>query len=200
MDVTHLLVVRHGQSEWNALGRWQGHADPPLSQLGRRQSAAAADLLPTVDGIVSSDLRRASETAEIIAARRGIEPVIIDQRLRERDVGEWSGLTRAEIDRGWPGWVDGARLPSSFEDVSAVVERVSQAFAAINSVNPGASILVVTHGGVIRALERSHGATEAAIANLGGLRVRVSPAGLVIGGRLDVLDDQPDKVTRNEEL
>ncbi|MBK5332301.1 MAG: histidine phosphatase family protein, partial [Ilumatobacteraceae bacterium] len=63
MDATDLLVVRHGQSEWNAIGRWQGHADPALSELGKRQAAVAAGSIGAVDGIISSDLLRASETA-----------------------------------------------------------------------------------------------------------------------------------------
>ncbi len=105
MDSTDLLVVRHGQSEWNAVGRWQGQADPPLSELGRRQAYVAAASIGAVDGIISSDLQRAVETAAIIAQQIGVGPVMVDERLRERDAGEWTGLGRAEIDKGWPGWV-----------------------------------------------------------------------------------------------
>jgi probable phosphoglycerate mutase len=114
MDVTDLLVVRHGQSEWNAIGRWQGHADPPLSELGRRQAYVASAAIGAVDGIVSSDLLRAAETAAIIAQQLGVGPVVVDQRLRERDVGQWTGLTRVEIDKGWPGWLEQARQPEGF--------------------------------------------------------------------------------------
>jgi len=101
--VTRMLLARHGQSEWNALGRWQGQADPPLSELGRQQARAAADRLGTVDAIVSSDLERALATAAIIAEVLGVGPVLVEPRLRERSAGEWSGLTRDEIEADWPG-------------------------------------------------------------------------------------------------
>jgi glucosyl-3-phosphoglycerate phosphatase len=82
-----LLVIRHGRSEWNAIGRWQGHADPPLSELGRRQAILAAASIGAVDAIVSSDLLRAAETAAIIAQKLGVGPVVVDERLGERDAG-----------------------------------------------------------------------------------------------------------------
>src|SRR5687767_11323336 len=95
---TRVLLVRHGQSEWNATGRWQGQADPPLTDLGRRQARSAAAALGTVDAVFASDLQRASETALIIAGELGVGPVVVDPDLRERDAGEWSGLTRVEIE------------------------------------------------------------------------------------------------------
>src|SRR3954465_8515375 len=97
MVTTRVLMVRHGQSTWNALGRWQGQADPPLSDLGRDQARAAARALGAMDAVFAPDLHRATETAHIIATDLGIGPVLIDERLRERDAGEWSGLTRDEI-------------------------------------------------------------------------------------------------------
>src|SRR5829696_1601221 len=96
--VTRLLLVRHAQSEWNADGRWQGWADPPLSGLGRRQSATAADALGWPDAIVASDLERARETAAIIAAAGGPGAFEVEPALRERDLGDFTGLTRAEIE------------------------------------------------------------------------------------------------------
>ena len=104
--MTRVLLIRHGQSEWNADGRWQGQADPPLTDLGRHQALHAARNLGTVDAIVASDLQRASETALIIAEALGVGPVVLEPGLRERDAGEWSGLTRAEIERDWPGYLD----------------------------------------------------------------------------------------------
>ena len=104
--MTRVLLIRHGQSEWNADGRWQGQADPPLTDLGRHQALHAARNLGTVDAIVASDLQRASETALIIADALGVGPVVLEPGLRERDAGEWSGLTRAEIERDWPGYLD----------------------------------------------------------------------------------------------
>ncbi len=200
MDATDLLVVRHGQSEWNAIGRWQGHADPALSELGRRQSAVAATSIGAVDGIISSDLLRAAETAAIIAQQLGVGPVMIDERLRERDVGEWTGLTRIEINRRWPGWIDDLRRPDGFEDVDAVLLRVLEAFASIREASPGGSLLVVTHGGVIRSLASSHGLDDIPVANLAGITMRISESGQSVGERIALLDGQTVAVTRNEEL
>jgi broad specificity phosphatase PhoE len=200
MDATDLLVVRHGQSEWNAIGRWQGHADPALSELGRRQAAVAAASIGAVDGIISSDLLRATETAAIISQQLGVGPVMIDERLRERDVGEWTGLTRIEINRRWPGWVDDLRRPDGFEDVESVLLRVLEAFAAIRDASPGGSLLVITHGGVIRSLAASHGLDDVPVANLAGITMRISESGQTVGARIALLDGQTVAVTRNEEL
>src|SRR5690349_8120787 len=93
-----ILLVRHAQSEWNAVGRWQGQADPPLSEFGREQAAGLAEhpLLTAFDAIVSSDLQRARSTAVAIAECRalGSDEISIDAGLRELDVGSWSGRTR----------------------------------------------------------------------------------------------------------
>src|SRR5690606_34165227 len=97
-ETTRVLLVRHGQSEWNAIGRWQGQADPPLSDLGRLQAREASRALGTVDAVWASDLQRAVETAAIIAGELGVGPVVVDPDLRERDAGEFSGLTRPEIE------------------------------------------------------------------------------------------------------
>jgi broad specificity phosphatase PhoE len=191
MDVTDLLLVRHGQSEWNAIGRWQGHADPAL---------VAAGSIGAVDGIVSSDLLRAAETAAIIAQRLGVGPVIVDERLRERDVGEWSGLTRSQIDKGWPGWLHDGRRPEGFEDSGRVLARVMEAFQTIRATTTGGSFLVVTHGGVIRGLARSHGLADDPVANLAGITMRVTDSGNSIGERISLLDGQLATVTQNDEL
>ena len=200
MDATELLVVRHGQSEWNAIGRWQGHADPSLSELGRRQAAVAAGSIGAVDGIISSDLLRAAETAAIIAQQLGVGPVMVDQRLRERDVGEWSGLTDVEIRKGWPGWLESGRRPDGFEDVDSVLARVLEAFDAIHEASPGGSLLVVTHGGVIYMLAASLGAAATSVPNLAGITVRVSDTGVVAGEQLSLLDGHTVTVTQNDEL
>ena len=92
--MTRILVVRHGQSVWNADGRWQGQADPPLSELGQSQAASASARIGLVDGIYASDLLRAHHTAEIVAAPIGSD-VALDPRLRERAAGDWEGRTRA---------------------------------------------------------------------------------------------------------
>src|SRR5580765_6857553 len=93
-----LVLVRHAESTWNAEGRWQGHADPPLSDAGRAQAEALAEDLAgeRFDAVYTSDLARAAQTAEIIARRFGL-PAVSDPALREVDVGSWSGLTREEV-------------------------------------------------------------------------------------------------------
>jgi len=200
MDHTELLVIRHGQSEWNAIGRWQGQADPALSELGRRQAAVAAASIGGVDGIVSSDLQRALETAEIIAEQLGVGPVMIDERLRERDAGEWTGLVKSEIDKRWPGYLEKSQFPPGFEQTAALVARAVAAVDDIGAEHPGASLLIVTHGGVIRALAKSQGMEDLAVGHLGGLTLTVSPAGLTIGERIALLDGQPATSTHIEQL
>jgi broad specificity phosphatase PhoE len=103
VPTTRILLARHGETEWNRLGRWQGHADPPLNDLGRRQAEILAEQLAgdTVSAVYSSDLRRARETARIVAERIGL-PVTEDSALREIDVGSWSGLTRDEVRERFP--------------------------------------------------------------------------------------------------
>jgi broad specificity phosphatase PhoE len=200
MDATHLLVIRHGQSEWNAVGRWQGHADPALSELGRRQAFLAAASIGAVDAIVCSDLLRAAETAAIIAQQLGIGPVVVDDRLRERDAGEWTGLTHSEIEDRWPGWIEARRRPHGFESADAVLSRVLDSFAALQVASPGGSLLVVTHGGVIRALEKSHGLAGGPIANLDGIAIRVTASGHSVGERMALLDGRTVTLTSNEQL
>ena len=199
MDATQLLVVRHGQSEWNAIGRWQGHADPALSELGRRQAYVAAASIGAVDGIVSSDLLRAAETAAIIAQQLGVGPVVVDERLRERHVGEWTGLTKSEIDKGWPGWLDDGRRPDGFEDSELVLERVHEAMQAMHEESPGGTLLVVCHGGVIRSLAAKHGLADAPVAYLAGATASVSSQGVSVGERLALLEGH-GVTTQNDAL
>src|SRR5262252_2076150 len=98
--MTTLLLVRHGETDWNAEGRLQGHTDRPLSDFGRRQARALADELAgdSIVAVYASDLSRARETAEIVAAQLGLE-VALDPRLREKDWGTWEGLTPEERER-----------------------------------------------------------------------------------------------------
>src|SRR5919109_2812903 len=101
-----LLLVRHGESTWNAQSRWQGQADPPLSPFGERQAEDATVRLAesaSITAVWTSDLVRARRTGELIAKRLGLDAVHDEPRLRERDVGAWSGLTRDEIEARWPG-------------------------------------------------------------------------------------------------
>jgi broad specificity phosphatase PhoE len=166
--ITRLLVLRHGQSEWNALHRWQGHADIPLDEVGTRQAARAAEVLGTFDAIWTSDLQRARLTAEIIAEAIGIGPVLVDARLRETDVGPWEGLTGAEVERAWPGYLAAHRRPEGFEPYDIAAARLDAALTDIAERHPGSEVLVVSHGGIIRALRRALDAADDRLGNLGG--------------------------------
>ena len=99
MDETSFLLIRHAESIWNAGGRWQGHGDPPLSPRGRAQAAELAERLAGegIELLIASDLARCTETAAILGARWGLVPSP-DPRLREIDIGAWTGLTREQIE------------------------------------------------------------------------------------------------------
>ncbi len=160
--MTELLLVRHAETDWNRDGRWQGHADPPLNEAGRAQARALAETLADeqVEAIYTSDLRRAAETAEVLGAALG-RPVTPDSDLREIDVGSWSGLTREEVTERFPDWEthDG----ESLEDLQA---RVVGAVRRIAERHPDGQVLIVTHGGSIRSLERHlHGESARVMAN-----------------------------------
>jgi probable phosphoglycerate mutase len=217
---TRVLLVRHGQSEWNLSGRWQGQADPPLTDLGRTQARAAAASLGEVAAIWSSDLQRATETAAIISAELGVGPVIVDDDLRERDAGEWSGLTRDEIDVQYPGFLAPTeddspdvwkpRRPPGWESDASVGMRLQRALLRIRStVGPG-EVLIVSHAGLIYAAERSLGSEGPRLANLEGVCLELDSVsrratdddGAVIGALSDVarLDGRvallaPDQLT-----
>jgi probable phosphoglycerate mutase len=192
--MTTLFVARHGQTDWNREHRWQGWADPPLNAAGREQAGELGESLADrgIEVVVSSDLRRAAETAEIAAARFGL-PVQLDTRLREVDVGEWSGLTSAEVEARYPegyrrrregrtGWEHG-------EELGAMAERVVSSLLEIAESHPGRRVLVVTHGGPVRA-------TLAAC----GLDVRTAP-GVQNGDvqEIAVRDGRMRRVTRPVE-
>lgn len=171
-EATRVLVLRHGQSEWNALGRWQGQADPPLTTLGRLQARRAARLLasecPPFDLVISSDLDRAAVTADLIAEGVGCSVRRHDARWRENHAGEWQGLTRHEINAGWPGWIEADRRPPGFETVESTVTRVTEALSDIGRFHTGGCVLVISHGGVIRLLRRHLTSTEHRFPNLSG--------------------------------
>lgn len=125
-------------------------------------------MLGTFDAVWASDLQRARLTAEIIAELLGIGPVSIDARLREVHVGPWEGLTRTEVEAGWPGYLAERRRPAGFESYDDAAERLHQALVDIAAHHPGGEVLVVSHGGVIRALRTSLGVSNDHIPNLGG--------------------------------
>ena len=215
-DRVPILVLRHGQSEWNSIRRWQGTADSPLTELGRQQAGATAGLLAELQlqfpAIWTSDLRRASETAAIIARTLGLSTPTCDARLREAHAGEWEGLTPEEIELRWPGWLEAHHRPATFEPYSAVVARASDALTEIAAracdLAPPAA-LVVAHSGVVRSLIRHLGGTDTRIPNLGGVWFTASvtdggadlalgdvfdPSGVVVTG-VDAPGEDPGEET-----
>ena len=189
--VTRLMVIRHGQPEWNAAGRWPGRADPPLTIEGRRQAAAAARVLGSFDAIVSSPLQRAAETAAIIVEHLGIGPVLTEPDLMERDAGEWQGLTRAEIEMPWPGFLEHGQRPPAYEPDDVMLVRVLGALGRIadRAKETDGEILVVAHGGVVYTLEEACGDPWRRIPNLGGRWFEMTDGHLTVGPRVDLISD-----------
>jgi phosphoserine phosphatase len=154
--MTELLLVRHGETDWNAERRFQGHADPPLNDVGRRQARALADELAgeRIDAVYTSDLARARETAAILAEPRGIRVVALPE-LREIDVGEWQGLTWPDIEGRFPdgalAWRERGHGWESGETYEQLAERVVPALRRIAVAHPEGRAVVVGHGGTIRA-------------------------------------------------
>jgi len=172
--VHDLLIIRHGESEWNVEKRWQGWLDAPLTARGLEQARDRADALigigfrPVV--VLSSDLGRARHTAEIIADALGV-PCRTDAGFRERSGGEWEGSTADEIDVRWPGMRDAWRrgdltAPPGGEEDADVLGRFDAAMATLDSEGP---VLVVTHHGTLRLVATRAGVdVRALIPNLGG--------------------------------
>lgn len=156
-----LLCVRHAESTWNALGRWQGQADPPLSEAGRHAAAAlAARLAGELAGcaaLVSSDLHRARETAGILGCALGLEPEVWPL-LREADIGCWSGRSSGEIEALWPEAYRRFRAgdlelrPGGGESRRALRRRAVAGVRELERRFAGGPVVVVTHLGWIRAL------------------------------------------------
>ena len=153
---TTLVLVRHGETDWNAENRFQGHADPPLNETGRAQARALATELrrEAFAALYTSPLQRAAETAAIIGYELALEPRW-DDALKEVDVGSWSGLTRAEVEQRYPtgfarwleyghGWDDG-------ETYDELGDRVVTGLTRIAERHDGGHVLAITHGGPIRS-------------------------------------------------
>lgn len=154
---TTVLLARHGESDWNRSKQWQGFADRPLTDLGREQAAELARRLEEteLDAVYSSDLQRARDTAEIVARTKGLA-VHTTPDLREVDVGSWSGLTRAEAEARYPEqygrWLQGGEGWEDGETYEQLGERVFRAISRIARDHQGERVLVVAHGGTIRAI------------------------------------------------
>ena len=154
-----IVVWRHGRTAWNNDRRFQGTSDQPLDEAGMAQADSAARDLerlgPTV--LVTSDATRASQTAAPLASRLGLAPVL-DPRLREADLGAWEGLTRAQVAERFPreyaSWRQGldVRRGGGGETYVEVARRAEAALAdALASLEPGQTLVAVTHGGTARA-------------------------------------------------
>ena len=168
---TSLLLIRHGQTSWNADGRWQGHGNPSLTEEGLAQAEELALSLALEQQrgrraeheqkawtrVFSSDLERARQTAVVVAERLGL-PLEFDRRLRELDVGAWSGLTREEIVRRDPDRLRRFELgeplirPGDGESRVEIRERTHALVSDFARQFSGDRIIVVTHLGVIRSL------------------------------------------------
>jgi probable phosphoglycerate mutase len=151
-----LILLRHGQTDWNTANRFQGQTDIELSPTGHDQAFAAAQRLAVLrpDAIFSSDLRRCTRTAAPLSALTGLA-VSYDARLRERAYGDWEGLTRGEVERDWPAelarWLAGQPVVGAdVEEVADLGKRVGGALTEIADSHAGATVVVVTHGGAAR--------------------------------------------------
>lgn len=163
MSDARLVVVRHGVTDWNREGRFQGHLDPPLSDVGRQEADLVAErmrsdeeLRPTQ--IVSSTLRRAAETAAAIGRACAVD-VELDPRLMEIGQGEWEGRTHAELEisdaeryRAWRH-AAGVRQPPGGEPVEVAMERVRAVIDALVRSHAG-TVCLVSHGGTLRVVAR----------------------------------------------
>jgi broad specificity phosphatase PhoE len=152
-----LYLARHGETDWNAVGRWQGHTDVPLNATGEAQARALAEVLrgAGLSMVISSDLARAQETARIVAGRLEVPLAYVDVDLRERSYGPFEGLTREECARlfpeAWRAWQEQRRAPEGAESDGALAARVAAALVrAAKRAPKDAPALVVTHGGALR--------------------------------------------------
>lgn len=155
-----LVVWRHGETTYNATGKWQGQLDAPLSERGREQTVEAAKSLAAYDvsQLVASDLSRATDTAQALADEAGLS-VVRDARFREINVGDWAGLTRSEIRETQGELLDrinageDLRRGKTGETVAEVAERVmGGVHELLEGLPPGETAVVATHGFAARTL------------------------------------------------
>jgi len=190
---TVLLLARHGETNWNRERRFQGHADRPLNDVGRRQAHELAERLgvEAVTTVYTSPLKRASETARIVSAQFDLEPRELEA-LREIDVGDWEGLTIEDVRARYPetvevawhtGWPNG-------ETHGELGARVLPALLELESLHVGETVLGVTHAGPIRAaLAAAAGLThEESRAQIGPLENCVVFRFAIEDGKLERVD------------
>ena len=151
---TTILLIRHGQTDWNAQSRWQGHLDIPLNETGKAQAQALAQRLASwpIQAVYSSDLQRAAMTAVSLATHLNQQP-IFDPLWRERDVGEFGGLTSQEAKERFPDvWAtmkNGLLTPPNGEDWQSLRGRAARAFEQVAARHKGEMVAVVSHGGTL---------------------------------------------------
>ncbi len=197
--VPGLLLLRHAQSRWNAEGRWQGWADPPLSTEGEGQTRRAAVRLAGEEPfhlVISSDLIRARRTAALLAGHLELAvPRLVEPGLREYNVGEWTGFTLEQIESQWPGAVSrfsqGEIAPPGGEpraEFDARVLAAGRRVAARAEAGGFDRLLIVAHGGVVRSLARAVGLAEYRVGHLAGYRGTHAEGGLLPTERVNLLD------------
>lgn len=198
-----VLLLRHGQSTWNVAGRWQGQEDPPLTVHGEAQAVAAASAIrdrqvldPLPSTVWSSDLQRAVRTADVMADAWGGASVKVLPDLRERHAGPWEGCTRADIEEGWPGFIESGERPEGFESEESLSGRGLAALEAIYAGSAGLGgggggpAVGITHSGMLFSLERRLDAWRGRLPNLGGLwLVRGDLGDWSVGDRVDLIDE-----------
>lgn len=164
MSLRRLVLLRHGQTDFNAAGRMQGHLDSVLTESGLAQATRVAPDIARMapDRLVTSDLRRAADTADVLGAACGL-PVKVDVRLRETHLGQWQGLSVVDVEAGWPGAIsvwrsDPGWAPPGGESRIEVVDRarpvVDELDAEFGAADgpPTATAVLVAHGGMIAGL------------------------------------------------
>jgi glucosyl-3-phosphoglycerate phosphatase len=161
VTLSRLILLRHGQTDFNVAGRMQGHLESVLTPIGRAQAVAAAPVVAALapDRLISSDLSRAADTAELVGAVCGL-PVKLDARLRETHLGQWQGMAVDEIEAEYPGAIatwrsDAAWAPPGGESRVQVVERSRPVIDEVDaepSDGGSEALLVVAHGGLIAGL------------------------------------------------
>ena len=162
-----IILIRHGETDWNSLQKYQGHKDIPLNAAGRKQAQKVADYLydnEDIENLYCSDLSRTKETADIIGKKLGLEP-ICDFRLRELNFGKWEGMTFSEVYKKYPDefnqWYNNTmefKIPGG----ESLTEILARSLLALNEIKKrhNSTIAIVTHGGVIRAILNHLGRTD----------------------------------------
>jgi glucosyl-3-phosphoglycerate phosphatase len=157
VTLSRLVMWRHGETDYNATGRMQGHLDSELTDVGRNQARFAVPVLArfSPDIVVTSDLRRAMDTATTFTEVTGV-PLRVDKRLRETNLGLWQGMTSAEVDEQWPGarqvWqTDPTWTPPGGESRLEVAARAAEVVGDLDESTEETAVLCA-HGGLIAAL------------------------------------------------